>query len=225
MLQVDMTARRRDIFGKGAARTLRREGLTPAIVYGPQVDPVPLTLETRSFTRQLMEIHGRNAIVSLSMENDQAEKRHVILKEVQKDPIRDILIHADFYEISLEQEAVFAVPLKFSGTAKGVDLGGMLHVVKTSVQLKGLPLEIPDFIEIDITHLTLGGEGVHCRDLAIPGKLEMLEEADAICVSVIHPKRAVLSEEEEAAEAEAAAEEAGGEEAEAGGEEGAATDA
>jgi large subunit ribosomal protein L25 len=142
-----------------------------------------------------------------------------MLKEVQTDPVRDTLVHADFYEISIKETITLSVPLNFVGTAKGVDMGGVLHVSSSGILLQGLPLDIPDAIEVDVTKLELRGPGVTCKDLDVPDNVTMLEDPDKLCVSVVAPSRAIeeeteegegVEEEVEAAPAEAAAAEEGG---------------
>jgi large subunit ribosomal protein L25 len=206
MLQVDMAATVRQGFGKGAMRSLRQQGQTPAVLYGPKTEPLALSLGTKEFSKALLFIHGQNAVFSLGVEGDESEKkRHVMLKEVQTDPVRDTVVHADFYEISLQEPITLSVPLRFSGTPKGVDMGGVLHTPITSIHLHGLPLDIPDFIETDITALELNGPGITCRKLAIPENISLLEDQDKLCVEVVHPSRAVA---EGAEGGEAVAEEA-----------------
>lgn len=207
MLQVDMAARVRQGFGKGAMRSLRQQGQTPAILYGPKIDPLALSLATKDFSKALLFIHGQNAVFTLVVQEDKSDKkRHVILKEVQTDPVRDIVVHADFYEISLKKPITLSVPLKFSGTPKGVDMGGVLHTPTTSVLLRGLPLDIPDDIATDVTALELNGPGITCNNLVIPENVTLLEDGDRLCVEVVHPSRVV--EEEEAEEGEEVEEEA-----------------
>ena len=87
MLQVDISARLRKSFGKGAARTLRRSGWTPANLYGPNIEPMALELETKPFMKTLLSIHRQNAVISLSIDEDgKTSKRHVVTKEIQTDP-------------------------------------------------------------------------------------------------------------------------------------------
>lgn len=192
MLQVDMAATVRQGFGKGALRNLRQQGQTPAILYGPKTEPLALSLATKEFSKVLLFIHGQNAVFTLGVQEDKSEKkRHVMLKEVQTDPVRDTVVHADFYEISLQEPITLSVPLRFSGTAKGVDMGGVLHTPTTSILLRGMPLDIPDDIEIDITALEINGPGIKCKQLAIPENVTLLEDADRLCVEVVHPSRGV----------------------------------
>jgi large subunit ribosomal protein L25 len=198
MLQVDMAATVRQGFGKGAMRSLRQQGRTPAVLYGPKTEPLALSLGTKEFSKALLFIHGQNAVFTLGVEGGQSEKkRHVMLKEVQTDPVRDTVVHADFYEISLQEPITLSVPLKYSGTPKGVDMGGVLHSPITSIPLRGMPLDIPDYIETDITALELNGPGITCKQLAIPKNISMLEDEDRLCVEVVHPSRGAA----EAAEA------------------------
>lgn len=216
MLQIDITASMRQNFGKGAARSLRRSGKTPAILYGPKTDPVPLSLDTAVFTKTLIMIHDQNAVVTLDIEGGKSKKKHhVMLKEIQKDPVLDTLIHADFYEVKLDEPLTLVVPFNFVGTAKGIDLGGVLNVSRNGVHLKGLPLEMPDVIDVEVTDLELGGKGLTFGELSITGNVTMLEDEGTVFVSVIHPKQVAEEEEveeieegEEAAEEGAAAEEA-----------------
>jgi large subunit ribosomal protein L25 len=209
MIQVDMTASVRQDFGKGASRRLRSAGNTPAILYGQNSEPKALTMETKQLVKQLLKISGRNAVITLDVDGG---KHHVMVKEIQTDPVRDTLVHTDFLEISLETPAIFTVPLNFVGTAKGVDMGGFLQVSKEGVLVKGLPLDIPDSIEVDITALELNSKGIICGDLNIPENITLLEDDAALCVSVVTPKRLAIEtegeelEEAEGAEGEAAAE-------------------
>ena len=203
MLQFDMTATVRQDFGKGAMRSLRQQGQTPAILYGPKTDALALTLATKEFTKTLLSLQGQNAVFSLKVTGGKSKKkRHVMLKEVQTDPVRDTLVHADFYEISLKETITLPVLLKFVGTAKGVDMGGVLHVSLGSIHLQGLPLDIPDAIEVDITKLEINGLGVTCKDLDVPDKVTLLEEDDKLCVSVVPASLSAELEEEEGEGAE-----------------------
>jgi large subunit ribosomal protein L25 len=198
MLQFDMTAMMRQDFGKGAMRSLRQQGQTPAILYGPKTDPLALALTTKEFTKTLLSLQGQNAVFSLEVTGGKSKKRrYVMLKEVQTDPVRDTLVHADFYEISIKDTITLSVPLKFVGKAKGVDMGGVLHVSSRTVHLQGLPLDIPDTIEIDITDLEINGPGVTCKDLDIPANVRLLEEDVKPCVSVVPASKSLDLEEEE----------------------------
>jgi len=184
MLQVNIEANIRKVFGKGESRRLRSADITPAILYSNGEQALPLQFDSGLLYKNIFNIHGRNAVVTLAIEGDTVKNRHVITKEIQKDPVSDRIIHVDFLEISLDKVKNFAVPVNFIGKAKGVELGGDLQIFKTSIKLRGCPLDIPDEIEVDVTSLERGGEGVTFGQLNIPDNVELLEDKAALCVSV-----------------------------------------
>ncbi len=181
MLQVDMSASKRESFGKCAMRRLRVSGNTPAVLYGKNKDAVALQLETVSFTRSLFQISRKNAVVNLSINGD--DTRHVMMKEIQTDPVNDSLIHADFYEISLDTPSRFSVPVEFEGEAIGVDLGGALVVHNPTVELEGLPLDIPDTVSLDVSNLYIG-DSIQVASIELPEKVKMATDTSALCVEV-----------------------------------------
>ncbi|NLX19417.1 MAG: 50S ribosomal protein L25 [Desulfobulbus sp.] len=184
MLQVRLNSTVRTVFGKGPMRQLRMRDLTPGNMYSGGKTPVSLQLDTAQLYKNLLFIQGRNAVITLQVEGDDVPERHVLVQEIQKDSVTGELIHVDFLEIDLQKAATFTVPVKYVGTAKGVDLGGELHVFKTSVKLRGCPLDIPDLIEVDITSLEQGGPGLTYNDFPIPANVEMMEKASVTCVAV-----------------------------------------
>lgn len=187
MLQFDLTAQVRDTFGKGAARRLRMAGKTPAILYGNNTEAVSLQMDTKELTNTLLKVQRRNAVYTMHVKNAEAEVcHHVMVKELQTEPVSDALVHADFCAISLEAPIVFTVPVNFVGKAKGVDLGGDMSIFVRSVVLKGRPLDIPEYLEKDISDLGVD-EKYTCADLTIPANVELLSDKEAVCASVVMP--------------------------------------
>lgn len=184
MLQVSMDTSVRTVFGKGPMRQMRLRDMTPANLYSGGGQPVSLQFETAKLYKDLLFIHGRNAVVTLNIEGDQKPERHVLVQEIQKEPVSGSLLHVDFLEIDLARPAVFTVPLVFVGTAKGVDLGGEMQIFKQSVRLRGCPLDIPDVIKADVSPLEQGANLTYAN-LPLPENVEMLETPTTICVSVV----------------------------------------
>ncbi len=182
MLQVEMSASTRTVTGKGAMRRLRSEGMTPAVIYGMGQNAQPLQMDTKELTAQLLEIVRRNAVVTMKI--DDSSQKHVVVKEVQADPVTDTLIHADFCEIDLEKRKRFQVPLVYKGTAKGVDLGGSLAVHADTVVLEGKPLDIPDECTLDVTKLNIG-DALTFGDIAVPETLTLVSAAGKTCVEIM----------------------------------------
>ncbi len=221
MLQLEISANVRGSHGKGAARVLRSKGLTPAILYGAGTETVSLELDTKSFTKTLLGINRRNALINLDvLEGKKKSTRHVVIKELQTDPVKDGLLHADFCEVSLEKPMILDVPIELTGQAKGVDLGGILQVSMVKVAMRGRILDFPDSLSIDISGLAIE-DGLTCKDLSIDSKMEILASEDSQVVFIADPTKvkgagaeeeeeeetaAASSEAPEAAEGEAAAE-------------------
>jgi large subunit ribosomal protein L25 len=198
MIQQDMTAALREDFGKGPARRLRQSGYAPAILYGRKAEPIALAMERKTLTRNLLRLHGHNVVVTLDIEGEEVKKKHhVLVKEIQTDPVTDTILHVDFLEIDLDSEIVLNVPVLYTGTAKGVDMGGILNIMEYTVRIKGLPLAIPDEIKVDVTPLDVTSHGITCGDLEIPANVSLEEEPDKVCVSVVAPKAVAEEEVEE----------------------------
>ncbi len=187
MLQVDVDARVREDSGKEATRNLRRNGKSPAILYGPNTDPVALEVNTKEMTKALLYIQRRNAVANLTI--DGKEKKHVMIKDIQAHPVHDTLLHTDFYEITIDEPRTFTVPVTYKGKAAGVEMGGDLFTHVREVPLKGKPLDIPDVIEVDVTSLGLE-QSITCGELKVPEGVELLEDADKVCISVNAPAAA-----------------------------------
>lgn len=187
MIQLDVTSQPRNTTGKGAARTLRRSGRTPAIMYGSKMEPVSISIETHSFTQSVLNLQRRNAVVNLTVEG--GDTYQVFIKELQVDPVHDTLKHADFYIVDVDKEYDFTLPLQYVGKAKGVDMGGELHISQSKIKVKSKPMLLPDFVEVDITNLD-NGESISCEQLQIPEGLNVQSPAATVLVSVQNPTAA-----------------------------------
>jgi len=181
MIQVDMSASKRESFGKCAMRRLRVSGNTPAVLYGNDKESIALQLETAPFLKRLFQISRKNAVVNLAINGD--DTRHVMMREIQTDPVNDSLIHADFFEIDLAAPRCFAVTIDLVGKAKGLDFGGALTVHNASVKVEGLPLKVPDSMRVDITDLNIG-DSIKLSDLQLPDGVKMVSDGSALCVEI-----------------------------------------
>jgi len=196
MLQVEMSASVRKTSGKGPMRQLRMEGMTPAVVYGGGSEALKLQMDTKSLMAKLLKFYRYNTVVTLDVENEGV--KNVMVGEVQTDPVRDTLIHVDFCEIDLEKERAYKVPVVYEGTARGVDLGGVLIVGCPEVMFQGKPLSIPDNVKVDISALEIGDD-LKCSVFAVPENVTMLTDADSVAVSVIKPGEVFVEEGDEEA--------------------------
>ncbi len=184
MITKEIATSVRDSFGKGPMRRMRAEGKTPGVVYSGGNKALPLEFETKVLYQELLDIQGRNAIITLKI--DDGSEKKVLVKEIQTDPVKDTLYHADFLEIDIDRSARFEVPLIYSGKAKGENLGGVKQIEKTSIVMEGKPLDIPDNCQVNIAGLGIGGK-ICAGEIALPAGVTLLSDPDMVCVSVTAP--------------------------------------
>jgi len=186
MLQCTIDVAVRDVTGKGPMRRLRQQGLVPAVVYGGGSESILLQADGKTLRMKLLEFARRNTVVTLHVDN--GANKHVIIGEIQTDPVTNALLHVDFCEIDLERPRRYQVPVRFTGVPKGVDLGGALQTLADHIVLEGKPLDVPDECTLDISGLAIG-DGSTFADFSIPAGLKMLSQADEICVQVTKPTK------------------------------------
>ena len=213
MEREELKTSRRDITGK-KVRFLRREGLIPANLYGPGIDSVPLQAETVLLKRLLSKV-GRNALISLKVDGDKKPKM-VMLRDIQRDPLTDNLLHIDFFQVEMTHKVRVDVPLLFIGEAPAARSSRvMLLESLTELHVEALPADLPPHIEVDISILEEIDQSIHVRDIAAGDGVEVLTDPDRVIARVMESKVEVIEEVvEEVEEAEAVeGEEAEGEEA------------
>jgi len=203
MKVVTLKALPREPKGTGAARRVRHEGQLPAVVYGEGENPRHILLETRTFRHALD--HGARVI---DLEMDNVGSSRVLLKDVQFDALGAKVLHADFQRLHPDRKIHLGVPLTLEGLPKGVQDGGVLTVLSSTIEVRCLPADIPETIVLDISALQLGSS-VHAGDVALPENVELAAEADQVLLSVAIP-RGVGGEGEGEGEAEGDAEAAEG---------------
>jgi large subunit ribosomal protein L25 len=208
--QLELNATIRKTKGNGPARSLRREGRFPAVLYGPGTQPVMLSVNVRDFEQVVQKGNIRRTIFSLSIQNGSTVTKPAVIKELQTHPVNGQFLHVDFYEIDMNRKLRVMVPVVPKGKTKGEEFGGMLQIIEREIAVFCLPQEIPDSLEIDVSELGVG-DALHVKDIALPGGVELPPGENYTVVTVISPKAeaapvAVPVEGEEAEAAEAPAE-------------------
>ena len=166
MAQSELQVTARENVGKGAARSLRRQGLVPAVVYGKGVDTCSITIDPKSLKAALANEAGLNTLLTLKGKGA-FDGLTVLVKETQKQSIRRDLEHVDFQTVDLTQETSVMVPVVTVGKAEGEVLGGTLSVVRHELEVLCLPTAIPTSIEIDVTALDVG-DVIHVAEVVVP---------------------------------------------------------
>ncbi len=186
---VELKANLREEKGKEMNKKLRSAGLVPGVVYRKGEATLSLKIDSKSLSKALHTDAGENVIIKLFIEGDKKKKeRIVVIKEIQKDPVKDTLVHLDMNEISLTETLKVKVPIVSKGDAIGVKQeGGVLQHVLWEVEVECLPTNIPDKIEVDITNLKIGGT-LSIRDIAPQEGVKILGDPEGIVFSVEHIK-------------------------------------
>jgi large subunit ribosomal protein L25 len=211
--QINLSARLRKLTGNSPARSLRREGRIPAVLYGPKTEPILLSIDSKEFEQITKKSTIGSVLLNLQIQNGDTQNRPAMVKELQTHPVTQRFLHVDFYEIDMQRKIRVMVPVVVRGKAKGVEEGGMLQIVHREIEVLCLPTEIPEAFEVDVTDLDIG-DAIHLEDIQAVGNVEISGDADDTVVSVLAPKveveavEEIVEGEEAAAEAEGAAEEA-----------------
>ena len=183
----------RETRGKGPARRLRMEGKLPAVVYGPGVEPTPLTVDPIALRRALEGPKGRNMIFVLPFGG---KETLAMVKDLMVEPVGRALLHADFYAVEIDKPVTAYVTLTTHGRALGVVQGGVLKAARRTVPVRCTPDKIPAIIDVDVSAMNIG-DTVRAQDLQLPeGVVCTLRPTQAI-VLVTENKRIVELEEDE----------------------------
>ncbi len=214
--KIELKVSPREVLGKKVKR-LRREGVIPANVYGHALESVAIQV-TKDDLVSLLRSAGRNEIVYLRLDGE--EPRPTFLRQIQRNPVTDAILHVDFYQISLKEKVRMEVPLALVGTAPAEQTqGGTLLHSLDRIAVEGLPTEIPSTIEVDVSGLEEIDATIYVRDLSVPGEVTVLSDPEQVVAKIAPPQ--VEKEVEEEVEEEVEGEVPEGEEAAAEGEEGA----
>ncbi|MFP4081338.1 MAG: 50S ribosomal protein L25 [Candidatus Aminicenantes bacterium] len=187
---------RREVFGKNAARRMRKEDKLPVILYGPAIGNVPLILEKKDLFVILKSESGENTIFKVTFDSETA---NAMLKDIQRDPVTDEILHADLIQIALDKTIQVSVPVVPVGEAVGVKTeGGFVDLATREIEVECLPQNIPDQIEVDISSLHIN-QSLQAEDIVLPEGVKILEDPKTVIVVIQIP---MAEEEVEEAEEE-----------------------
>ncbi len=198
MPQETLIVPKRESFGKAAIRDLKASGMIPAVVYGLNEPPVAIAISPKVVARVLASDTGMNSVMFLQREGTDI-KRHVIIKDLQRDPITSRLRHVDFMRVDMTLKVRVKVPVRLVGTSVGVKaMGGVLDFAHREIELECLPSMIPAHIDVDITSLAVG-DSVRFEQINLGPNVTITGDAHQVVCSV----RGKAAEEEVAAVAAA----------------------
>jgi len=190
-MDATLDAKKRDGRGKNEARRLRGSGRIPAVVYGARKEGqapegVPVAVDPKEVLRILHSESGANTLINLKLDGS-AESR-VMVRDYQLDPVTHQLLHADFYQLSMDKAIVVSVPIVIKGEPAGVkQQGGLLDFVTREIQVQCLPTDIPERIDVDVSELMLH-QSIRVKDLATNPKWKAMTDGETMLVHVVVPK-------------------------------------
>jgi|Deesub1362B_J571_1020462.scaffolds.fasta_scaffold01146_10 large subunit ribosomal protein L25 len=199
MAEAVLKVQKREKQTKSYVKQLRRQGMVPGIYYAHGEEPIPIVLD-------LKELHrlASQEVNIFDLDFGEGERKPSIIKDVQYDPVKGTVIHVDMMGIKRTEKVTVTVPLHVVGTPVGVrEMGGVLEHPLREVEIRCLPGDIPNALEVDVSHLKIN-EVIHIKDLQFEG-IEIMEEPDTLVAQVLPPKveaEVVETVEEEEAEPE-----------------------
>jgi len=204
---IHLNAELRSDSGKGASRRLRRQGMVPAIVYGGEREPAQISIAHNEFIHELENEAIYTQVIELRVED---RKQEVILRDLQRHPYKNKVIHADFYRIDQSKPIKVVVPIHVANADKCVGVkgeGGVMSQLVTEIEIIALPKNLPEYLEIDAENLHLG-DSLHLTDIKMPEGVQIvaftyLEDVEDIehddhnvgVLSVFKPREEVIEDE------------------------------
>lgn len=186
MLDVILKAEKRKKTGKEYAKSLRRDGKIPAVLYGKGEKTTPIAIDTKHLSSLLHSIHGDTALITLQLGKERRKDRKVIFKETQSDPVNGDLLHVDLHHISLTESIHMEVPVTLVGSPTGVlTKGGIVQHTLHKLEVECLPTDIPEHIEINIENLDVG-DSIHVESIVFE-KGRILTDPHRTVVTVVPP--------------------------------------
>lgn len=173
---------REDTTKKSVITNIRKQGGFPAIVYGKDKPNKAISIDALDFMKVIKDV-GKNGVIQLKVDTEQDA---VMLYDIQTDPLKGEVVHADFYRVDMSTEVDAEVAVHLTGEAQGVKDGGILQHPLHQVSIKSLPGDIPEQIDVDVSALEVG-DSIYVKDLKGNNKYEIQDDDDTVIVSILPP--------------------------------------
>ncbi|MBI4920044.1 50S ribosomal protein L25 [Candidatus Azambacteria bacterium] len=194
-MTLELKGKNRTLLGK-KVKSLRRNGIVPAVVYGGKDGSIPLELNLKEFLK-VFKTAGETTLIKLFINEEKVSAKggpafgwkNVLIHDISRDPLTDQINHIDFYEVKMDEKITADVPLVFVGIAPAVsDLDGILVKAVHELKVRALPADLPHQIEIDISHLKTFDDIITVKDIKLPKNVEALENGDTSVASITPPR-------------------------------------
>jgi large subunit ribosomal protein L25 len=182
MKEIELVLNKREILGK-KVKYLRRQGMTPVHLFGPNTKSLALQGNTEIIEKVLKE-EGKVALISLKVDKEKRAK-HVLIREIQRNPLTRQLLHIDFYQVKMTEKVKMEVPVALVGKAPGAEISGnMLEHELSTLSVESLPSNLPTSIEIDVSSLTHGGQAIRVKDIDPGEGVSILTQPEQVIVKI-----------------------------------------
>ncbi len=190
MTAIKLEAKRRTVLGK-QNRRLRREGILPAVLYGSQLGSFPIELDRRTASRVLARV-SRSTLIELEVDE---EPHTVLVREIQRDPLRGRLLHIDFLKVRMDVRIRAEVPIELVGEAPAAKIaGGVLVTGVDAIEVEALPADLPDRVTVDLEALVNIDDSITVADLFIGENVRILTELNELVARVIYEAEEIIPE-------------------------------
>ncbi len=194
MASASLSATSRADTGKGVARTLRREGHVPAVIYGHKRESLALSVSARELGRLLDHINAETTVIELDIDG---KSSRTLIREIQRHPIQRNVLHVDFQELVAGEKVIVNIPIVLVGTPVGVRLaGGIMSQTLNELSVRCDPADIPNRVDADVTDVGVG-HSLHVSDLTLPEGIELLTSPEETIMIIAAPKEEKVAVEEE----------------------------
>ena len=184
---VELNASVRETRGKEAALKMRAAGQVPAVIYGSGA-AISISVSARELEKAIKSTNTSQVFVSLSDVKGTFKSKNALLKELQLDPVKKTMIHADFYEIAMDKKIKTKAVVATEGKPAGVDLGGVIKIIMRELDIMCNPSDVPEKIEVNVASMKLG-ETILAGDLDLGDKIKVVNEPSMAVVTLVPPKR------------------------------------
>jgi large subunit ribosomal protein L25 len=200
MKAVALSAFPRTLARRGGVKKLRSAGRVPAVIYGRHTQPQNLEVQLKEVEDLLHESASETILVDLAVSGEADAKRLALLQDVQHHPLTGKVLHVDFHQVAADEKVTVAIPVEAIGEAAGVKTaGGVLEHVLFKIKLRGLPRDLPEYIEVDVSKLEIG-QAIHLGEIPLPKGVEAIGDKGIPVIAVAAP----ITEAQEAAVLEGA---------------------
>jgi len=189
MATVNLSASARTDTGKGVARSLRRSGQVPAIIYGHARQAQSLAIDAKDLDRLLGSIAAESTVIELAVDGGRATK--TLIREIQRHPFKRQILHVDFQELVAGEKVTVSIPLVLVGIPDSVRLeGGVMDQVMRELEIEVDPSNIPNHIDVDVSHLEMG-HSLHVSDVKLPEGVMVLDDPETTVCVIGVPRAAI----------------------------------